>query len=148
MSGAGKKRVMLIGRSGCGKTTLCQYLNNEALRYRKTQTVEIVNGAMIDTPGEYLERRNLQRALLVTSADAELIVLVQDATEQGTMFPPAFTSVFAKPSVGVVTKCDLAQPEQIERAKKYLEMAGAEKVVATSSMSGEGMPALTELLEG
>ena len=148
MSGAGKKRVMLIGRSGSGKTTLCQYLNNEALRYRKTQTVEIVNGAMIDTPGEYLERRNLQRALLVTSADAELIVLVQDATEQGTMFPPAFTSVFAKPSVGVVTKCDLAKPEQIERAKKYLEMAGAEKVVATSSMSGEGMPALTELLEG
>ena len=148
MSGAGKKRVMLIGRSGSGKTTLCQYLNNEALRYRKTQTVEIVNGAMIDTPGEYLERRNLQRALLVTSADAELIVLVQDATEQGTMFPPAFTSVFAKPSVGVVTKCDLAPPEQIERAKKYLEMAGAEKVVATSSMSGEGMPALTELLEG
>ena len=144
----GEKIIILIWRSMSGKTTLCQRLMQETPRYSKTQSIYVIDKKMIDTPGEYLERGAMYGALMTASVDADLIVFVQDATERGTMFPPAFTSVFAKPSVGVVTKCDLAPPEQIERAKKYLEMAGAEKVVATSSMSGEGMPELTELLEG
>ena len=53
-----KKRIILIGRSTAGKTTLCQRINNEELRYYKTQTVQVINQNMIDTPGEYLERRD------------------------------------------------------------------------------------------
>ncbi len=56
---------------------------------------------MIDTPGEYLERRYFRGALMVTAADADTIVLVQDATEKGSMFPPAYSSMFAKPCVGL-----------------------------------------------
>lgn len=137
-----KKRIILIGRSASGKTTLCQYLNHEVLRYHKTQTVQIVNQSMIDTPGEYLERTYLRGALMVTSADADIIVLVQDATERGTMFPPAYTSMFAKPSIGIVTKCDLADEKQIEDAKKYLKMAGAHHIFVTSSVEGLGFETL------
>lgn len=46
-----QKRIILIGHSAAGKTTLCQYLSHEALRYCKTQTVQILNQNMIDTPG-------------------------------------------------------------------------------------------------
>ena len=70
------KRIILIGRSGAGKTTLCQYLNHEAIKYYKTQTVQVINQTMIDTPGEYLERTYMRGALMVTSTDADLIVLV------------------------------------------------------------------------
>ena len=49
----------------------------------------------------------------MSAADADLIVLVQDATENGTMFPPAYTSIFAKPAIGVVTKSDLASPDPV-----------------------------------
>lgn len=49
------KRVILIGKSTAGKTTLCQCINHEELKYHKTQTVQIINKNMIDTPGEYLE---------------------------------------------------------------------------------------------
>lgn len=146
MSEDKNKKIILIGRSAAGKTTLCQYLSHQALHYHKTQTVQIVNQCMIDTPGEYLERRYMRGALMVTSTDAELIVLVQDATENGTMFPPAYNSMFAKPMVGIVTKKDLATPEQIEKAKKYLKMAGARKVFVTSSVTGEGFDELVELL--
>ena len=48
------KRIILIGRSMAGKTTLCQYIRHEDLKYHKTQTVQVINGKMIDTPGEYL----------------------------------------------------------------------------------------------
>ena len=33
------KKIMLIGRTGCGKTTLTQKLNDEEVRYKKTQAV-------------------------------------------------------------------------------------------------------------
>lgn len=142
-----KKRIILIGRSAAGKTTLCQRINNEELKYHKTQTVQIVNRSMIDTPGEYLERRYFRGALMVTATDADIIVLVQDATENGSMFPPAYTSSFAKPSVGVVTKKDLATPQQVENAKKYLKAAGAGELFVVSSFTGEGVDALVRHLD-
>lgn len=46
-----KKRAILIGRSMAGKTTLCQFLYHEELKYHKTQTVQLINDSMIDTPG-------------------------------------------------------------------------------------------------
>ena len=141
-----KKRVILIGRSTAGKTTLCQRINNEELRYHKTQTVQIINKSMIDTPGEDLERTGFRGALLVTSTEADVILLVQDATEQGTMFPPMFSSMFVKPCVGVVTKADLAGEEQVERAKKYLKSAGAGTLYVTSAVTGEGVEELVQQL--
>lgn len=147
-NGAGerKKRVILIGKSTAGKTTLCQRINNEELKYHKTQTVQIINKNMIDTPGEYLERTGFRGALVVTSAEADVILLVQDATEGGTMFPPMFNSMFAKPCVGVVTKADLASEEQVERAKKYLKNAGAGTMYVTSAVTGEGVEELVRQL--
>ncbi|HIY15878.1 MAG TPA: EutP/PduV family microcompartment system protein [Candidatus Intestinimonas stercorigallinarum] len=141
-----KKRIILIGRSAAGKTTLCQRINQEDLIYHKTQTVQVINQTMIDTPGEYLERRYFRGALMVTATDADVVLLVQDATEEGTMFPPAYNTQFAKPTLGVVTKSDIAAPEQVEHAKRYLRMAGAEKLFVTSSVSGEGVEELLRFL--
>ena len=39
-----------------------------------------------------------------------------------------------------------AQPEQIEKAGKYLRMAGAKQVFNTSSVTGAGMEALLDHL--
>lgn len=141
------KRIILIGRSAAGKTTLCQRINHEELKYHKTQTVQVINQTMIDTPGEYLERRYFRGALMVTATDADTIVLVQDATEGGTMFPPAYSSMFAKPAVGVVTKKDLATEAQVSKAKEYLKMAGAGEIHVISSFTGEGVEELVKHLD-
>ena len=63
------------------------------------------------------------------------------------MFPPAYTSQFAKPSLGVVTKCDLATAEQVLEAEKHLTMAGAQKLFAVSSMTGQGVGDLIRYLD-
>lgn len=133
-----KNRIILIGRSMAGKTTLCQYISHQDLKYHKTQTVQLLNDNLIDTPGEYLERNYLRGALTVTAVDADIVALVQQADEAGTMFPPGYSSTFGKPCVGIVTKSDLASPEQIEQAKSYLTLAGAQKVFVTSSYEGSG----------
>ena len=142
-----KRRIILIGCSTAGKTTLWQRINHEELQYHKTQTVQIVNQSMIDTPGEYLERRYFRGALMVTAADADTIVLVQDATEKGSMFPPAYSSMFAKPCVGVVTKSDLASEHEISNARQYLKAAGAGEIFVVSSVTGEGVEALVRHLD-
>ncbi|MGL6199190.1 MAG: EutP/PduV family microcompartment system protein [Lachnospiraceae bacterium] len=142
-----KNRIMLIGRSGAGKTTLCQALYKQDLQYHKTQTVQIFNDTMIDTPGEYLERRQYRGALMVTSADADIILFVQDATESGTMYPPNYSYAFSKHVLGVVTKCDLANEFQIENAKKYLLLAGAKQIFITSSVDGDGIDVLIKQIE-
>ena len=142
-----KRRIIMIGRSMAGKTTLCQYLSDQQLKYKKTQAVEIINKNMIDTPGEYLERTYMRGALMVSAADADTIVLVQDATENGTMFPPGYSSSFAKPCIGVVTKSDKATEKQLEDAQKYLKIAGAKEIFVTSSYEGTGFEPFLKYFE-
>ncbi len=44
------KRLMLIGPSQCGKTSLTRVLRGETLRYQKTRAI-VWTPAAIDTPG-------------------------------------------------------------------------------------------------
>ncbi|QOV19849.1 EutP/PduV family microcompartment system protein [Blautia liquoris] len=142
-----KKRVILIGRSMAGKTTMCQYMNHEGLKYHKTQTIQLINDKVIDTPGEYLERTYMRGALQVTAVDADVIAFVQGADEAGTMFSPGYASMFGKPCIGIVTKSDLASEKQIEDAKNFLRQAGAQKVFVTSSYEGTGFEELIHFFE-
>ena len=60
------------------KTTLCQRLFQKELQYQKTQSIELVGGTAIDTPGEYVENRAFYRALVVSGVEADVILLLQD----------------------------------------------------------------------
>lgn len=142
------KRILLVGRTSAGKTTLCQYLNHEVLNYRKTQSIQIFADRMIDTPGEYLEMRQFRGALSVTATQTDVVVFVQDATEDGTMFPPSFTGMFPTPVIGIVTKTDIASEIQAEKAERYLQMAGVRTIYKVSSYLGEGFEPLIRYLEG
>ena len=133
------KKIMLVGRTGAGKTTFCQAIYGEELRYQKTQAVEIIHGA-IDTPGEYLENRRLYRALIVTAAEADLMVLLQYCTDGQCWFAPEFAGMFGKPAIGLVTKTDLAADEQALRAaEEKLLLAGCQRIFHISSKENTGI---------
>ena len=89
----------------------------------------------------------MRRALFVTSGHGHVLLLVQAATENGTMFPPSFSQAFNKPALGIVTKIDLASPDQVAQAEKLLRAAGAREVYPISAVTGEGVPALSDALE-
>ena len=48
------KKIILMGRSECGKTTLTQALRGREITYHKTQYINNFD-VIIDTPGEYLQ---------------------------------------------------------------------------------------------
>ena len=140
------KKCIMIGSTGSGKTTLCQALTGAEIRYHKTQAVSIWEDWILDTPGEYLDRRPFQGALMLTSAEAEIVVLIQSATDVKCMFSPCYAGSFAKDVIGVVTKIDAAPERMIEEAELRLKMAGAMRIYKVSAVTGEGLDALMEEL--
>lgn len=138
--GAGK--IIFMGRTGSGKTTLCQKLNDMEIKYKKTQTVELYSNA-IDTPGEYMENRNFYRALIMTAVDASLIALLADPTVYDNYIPPAFAGTFAKEIIGIVTKIKLAKSDDdIERVERELREAGAGKIFHVDTVLDIGIDEL------
>ncbi len=140
-------RVIFIGASMAGKTTLTQAMFKEQLRYHKTQTLDVVGGMVIDTPGEYLERGRLRGNLAVASSEADVVVLLQSATADISYFPPQFASMFSKPTVGVVTKADAAAPEQLKEAERRLQRAGVARIFVTSAYTGDGVQEFLDYID-
>ncbi|WP_232699524.1 EutP/PduV family microcompartment system protein [Brevibacillus daliensis] len=141
------KKIIVVGSTGSGKTTLIQRLHGQAISYKKTQAIESFDQA-IDTPGECIENRFLYKMLLVSSVEADVVGLVQDCTKEESYFPPGFASAFTKPVIGIVTKVDLAVSEkEVERASEYLLQAGASEIFEISSTKNLGFTELESYLE-
>ncbi|MBK5252967.1 MAG: EutP/PduV family microcompartment system protein [Peptostreptococcaceae bacterium] len=134
-----KKKIILIGGSQEGKTTICQYINNQKQEYQKTQAVVYVGDTMIDTPGEYAERRSYYGSLQIISVDADVVIFVKDASKHMSIFAPTFSSMFTKPVIGVITHIDVATKKQIQDSHIYLELAGARPVFEVCALTGKGI---------
>ncbi len=141
------KKIALIGNVSSGKTTISQALLDMVIEYKKTQMVEVLGGAILDTPGEYLERRQMRGTLAIIATEADVIGLVISPIDDLVMLPPGYAGSFAKPVIGIVTKIDLASDEQISYAIKNLQMAGVSKIFKVSCVTDEGMAELKAYLE-
>ena len=139
------KKIIFMGKSGSGKTTLIEVLRGESLVYRKTQCIDY-SDALMDTPGEYAEGRELGGALAVYSYEADAVALVLSATDEFCVFPPACAPVANRPVIGVITKCD-APDARPDLAEMRLLLCGCESIFHTSSQNGWGIEELRKYLE-
>ena len=84
------KKIILIGRSESGKTTLTQALKGEKIKYHKTQYTNHYD-VIIDTPGEYIQTKTLGAALAMYTFEADVVGLLVSATEPYSLFGPCIT---------------------------------------------------------
>ncbi len=140
------QKTVLVGRTRCGKTTLCQALYGLPRSYKKTQGLEVV-GTTIDLPGEYMENVRYYGALQVTAANADVVLLVQDCTDGQSLFPPGFAGMFGgKRVLGVVNKTGLGTRTQQKNAALMLKAAGVKRVFYTDALAGTGVKQLQKAL--
>lgn len=134
------KRMMLVGRSEAGKTTLTQALMGRDIKYEKTQYINY-DDLIIDTPGEYMQTKELGSGLAVYSYESDIIGLLISSTEPFSLYPPNITGQVNREVIGIVTKIDKKDGNP-ERAKNWLELCGCKKIFMVSSYTGEGIPEL------
>lgn len=131
------KKILLVGRSESGKTTLRQALNGGVLDYRKTQYVGYER-IVIDSPGEYAETSRLARALALYAYEADVVGLLINATEPYSLYPPGVTSACNRPVIGIITKID-SLDARVDMATDWLRLAGCKDVFPVSAYTGEGI---------
>ena len=131
------KKIILMGRTGCGKTTLTQALRGENIHYHKTQYVND-HDVVIDTPGEYIESKELGRALALYAYEADVVGLLLSATEPYSLYSPNITCMANRDVIGIVTHVD-CEGGNPERAENWLRLAGCKTVFWVNSRSREGV---------
>ena len=138
------KKIILIGRSGAGKTTLTQALKGEEIKYHKTQYVNYFE-CIIDTPGEYAQTHELGYALALYSYEADVVGLLLSATEPYSLYPPNITCMVNREVVGIVTQINEPKADP-ERAARWLRLSGCKKNFYVDSTVGTGVPDILSYL--
>ena len=138
------RKIVLMGRSECGKTTLTQALRGEKITYHKTQYINNFD-VIIDTPGEYAQVAHLGHALALYAYEAQVVGLLLSSTEPYSIYPPNITCLVNREVVGIVTKIHEPGADPA-RAERWLRLTGCKTVFFVESRTGEGIPAILEFL--
>lgn len=139
------KKIILMGRSECGKTTLTQALKGEHITYHKTQYVNYFD-VIIDTPGEYIQTKSLGYALALYAYEADVVGLMLSATEPYSLYPPNITCMVNREVIGIVTKIHEKNADP-ERAAGWLRLTGCRRIFFVDSTKQEGIAEILEYLK-
>ena len=138
------KKLILIGRSEAGKTTLTQALRGEKIHYQKTQYVNRFN-VIIDTPGEYIQSKELGNAIAMYAFEADVVGMLISAAEPFSLYPPACAVVSNRHTIGIITQKNHPKAD-LPQARRWLTLAGCESIFEVDSKTGEGIAEILEYL--
>lgn len=140
------KKLMVVGAVDSGKTSLIMALKGLKGMPTKTQALEY-ESFMIDTPGEYMENPRMYKALMCTALEAKLVLFIQDATAEKSIFPPNFARAFPCLTAGIVTKIDIAD-SNTDKAIKFLNSLHLKgDIFQVSSVTNEGIDCLRDFID-
>ncbi|AFM02455.1 ethanolamine utilization protein [Desulfitobacterium dehalogenans ATCC 51507] len=117
-----KKRIMIVGPTQAGKSSLANILNDTSRPLKKTQDV-IYGRNTIDTPGSYIENPSMYKYLIATAQTASHVLLLIDSSRPVEVYPPGFAKTFTCPVIGVMTKIDL-EPENAPLCTQQMQSIG------------------------
>jgi len=140
-----KKRVMVIGPTNCGKTTLVNALNDYGGPLRKTQDI-IYGKNTIDVPGSYIENAWMYKHIIATAQDASFVLILVDQSRCFNVYSPGFAKAFRCPVIGAITKIDLMVENEDLCFRQLKQIGVLEPYYKISVPSGVGIEVIKEIL--
>ncbi|MTK11951.1 MAG: ethanolamine utilization protein EutP [Clostridiaceae bacterium] len=140
-----KKRIMVIGPSRCGKTTLVNALNDYDGPLRRTPDL-IYGKNTIDVPGSYLENTWMYKHIIAASQDASHVLILVDQSNCTEIYSHGFAKSFRCPVIGVITKCDLMTENEEKSLRQLKNIGVTEPYFHISFKVGTGIDALKKYL--
>ncbi|CAH2213947.1 EutP/PduV family microcompartment system protein [Tepidibacter aestuarii] len=140
-----KKRVMVIGPTKSGKTTLVNALNDYDGPLRRTQDI-IYGKNTIDVPGSYIENTWMYKHIIAVSQDASHVLILVDQSKCDNVYSPGFAKSFRCPVIGVITKVDLKVENEELCYKQLKEIGISEPYYKISVPNKIGIEELKEYL--
>lgn len=144
-----KKKILIIGNTRTGKSSLANRINSEEFEVMKSQAI-CYGENTIDTPGEYLENPMMHKYIISAAQDADAVLFVQSFDQPCFSFPPNFAQVFNTKRIGVITKNDLQEKRNDLGLliQNFREIGLEEPFFITSVVSNEGIEELKRYLLG
>lgn len=140
-----KKRIMLIGISKSGKTSLIKALYEES-RIEKP-TLDVIYGRKtIDVPGAFIENPSMYKHIITLAQDAWCILLVLDQSNCPEVYSPGFAKMFVCPVLGVITKCDLKAENEHICIDQFKKIGVEGPYFSTCAKEDSGIEELKEYL--
>lgn len=140
-----RKRVMVVGPTNCGKTSLVNALNDYEGPLRKTQDM-IYGKNTIDAPGAYIENAWMYKHLIAAAQDASHVLILVDQSKVADVYSPGFGKVFRCPVIGVISKSDLLPENEALCIRQLRQIGVAEPYFKISTITGAGINALKKFL--
>ena len=133
-------RIMLIGEHGVGRRSLVHALGFAPPAGLCPLAVEYA-GPFVLPPPEFMENRRFYRALITSAMECRILVFVQDATRQSSVFPPGFARTFNQRVLGLITKPD-SPKANTARAGRFLASAGLQTIHTVNILEGADSAAM------
>ncbi|MDY3973869.1 EutP/PduV family microcompartment system protein [uncultured Veillonella sp.] len=131
-------KIMIIGPRQSGKTTLANVIEDKVNELKATSDIRY-GEYTIDMPSGYLESPWMYDCLIASNQDASVVFFLVDPLQQKQEYPPSFSKSFHGTICGIITKCDLANEAQIQKAYDTLQWIGiTEPVIEWSSKTEQG----------
>lgn len=141
------KRWVIVGLENSGKSTLCDYIENEKSKRVNTQDLRY-RKKTLEVPSSYLENTWMNNIIIMLAQNqGKGNIFLLDGARIKSMYSPAYAKAFTKPTIGVVTKSDLLEEKGRLKAKKILEEVVCDKIIFLSFVTNEGINELSDWLD-
>ena len=160
--------VAFVGRPNAGKSTLLNAIMGKKIaitsdtaqttrhRFRAVLTRDGMQMVIVDTPGIHKPHDALGEELNISAenalSDVDAACMLIDASKpigRGDEWVAALVSKVRAPKICVLTKTDLASPQQLEEQVRAAEaLAEWDALCALSAKTGAGVEAFVELAAG
>lgn len=139
-----KKRIMVLGASRSGKTTIVNYLNNYKGPLKRRADV-IYGENTMDIPSQYIESPWMYKHVIALAQDASKVLIILDYENPREVYPDGFAFSLNKEAIGVINKID--DVKNLEKCKRQLKRIGVKEPYFLISKNDEvGIKSLKEYL--